>query len=229
MDNYATNLKFVRAKYKTVGVVGMNSSGVQEFAKVAWQNPRIMYTAGARSLSNYFIEEIFNTPEAKAQYIEKGIDVSDFQLAVESATTGFVPDAYEITKNVIFPHVLSDIVADARATLSNRSEFDLVMIECPVTTLVKYPDLFDAVIVIKRPTDYEEDSWYVQHFLREKEDEDDVGVTFADNQQVGIEYLKVADEMFARIKCDSGIIIENDGTLEEFQEKASLVIDELLQ
>lgn len=118
-------------------------------------------------------------------------------------------------------------IVDNNAHITKDMQIPL-FVDMPMCAGIDYSDYVDRMVVIKRPTEPDINSWYVQYMCADHPENTDNFIDLCVPLNREILLLASDDRAFSEIIVDEDntTVIENYGTFDEYLEKIETVLDE---
>lgn len=218
--NYKLRLQALRQTTILVGVVGMAASGKTEFEKVVIEKGYPIFTYDYEG-----IMEDTLLPESELQYLPATRRAEVAAMDNDELIAAMLQDMqlYTVAKNAMFDihmNVVANKIRDAFATSPTIKDEPIIFVECPISTKIKYNDMFDAVITISRPKTYG-DSWWVDYYAD--------GMSDKHSKADSVNSLKYNDVMFNQMQFTEVVNINNDQDSATFIERCESTIDDVVE
>ena len=234
-----------REKFLVIGILGQTYSGQSTVfnSVLSAQHFGVMDHRGA--FEDIVLSYLDGDPTCVQWYEESGAELprreGDEIIFDEPGSTDYIFSEEYLTNkdkmhlirqhsfNKKMPRIASELanIANNQPNVTKDMQIPL-FVDLPMCGGIDYYDYVDQLILIKRPTDPDRNSWYIKYMCADHDPNTGnfVDLCVPDNKDLLL--LASDDEAFSEIVIDADktTTIENYGTLEEYIEKIDTVLDE---
>jgi dephospho-CoA kinase len=223
MDETLNIFSEAKNRFNVIGIIGMESSGKSEFFETV-RMERFMSVTQLKSITSLLRQQVDNgNLSIVNKFAEYGFTVIDehnkatwsdslleelWNLAMEDS------NFYQECCNLSFPLMIKEIadrlkvINDSLPGIEPHNNVP-IFIEFPLITGINYKDFVNEIVAIVRPTQYNDNVWYVKNKVSDTNRNLNQFSPYFLNSAEAIKFLMHRDEVWNTTDIHADILLEN--------------------